>query len=168
MRSRLVDLVMLLVVLSIGAMVWHYREHPTHRQFQGERQLADAALEGKQFREAVQHLERCVRMARQMGDLELEHESLDDLGWSYFELGDLEQAAKFQQEAVQRAEEVHGPYHPKVALYLSRLTHVTPDPKLAREYLARAEAIYRQTYPPGPDLEAALAPLEAQRKSLAP
>ncbi|GMU55204.1 MAG: hypothetical protein AMXMBFR33_43500 [Candidatus Xenobia bacterium] len=168
MRSRMVDLLMLLVVLSIGAMVWHFREHPTHRQFQSERQLADEALKERDFRAAVSHLQHCVRMARQMGDRELEHEALDDLGWSYFELGDLEQAAKFQQEAVLRAEEAHGPDNPKVALYLARLTRVTPDPKLAREYLARAEAIYRRTFPPGPDLEAALAPLEEQRKSLAP
>ncbi len=166
MRSRLVDLLMLAVAISLGAMVWHFRGHPTRGQFDAERQLATAALEGKQFREAVQHLERCVRMARQMANQELEHEALDDLGWSYFELGDLQQAAKFQAEAVERAEAVHGPYHPVIALYLTRLTRVTNDRKLALEYLARAEVIYRRVYPPGPDLEAALSPIMTQRKSL--
>ncbi len=166
MRSRWLDLAFLLVLVACMALVWHYRHRPTSETLRAEREQAQALLDARQWREAGLHLERALRMARELEMPEAEYELLDDLGWAHYSLGETAQAARWQAEAVEVVERVRGPNDPTLGLYLSRLAMVTPDRAQALAMLSRAESIYRKSYQPGPTLDGLLRELESTRARL--
>lgn len=166
MRARFLDVFFLIILVVCMGLVWHHRNRPTPDQLRLEREQAQALLEAKEWREAGLHLERALRMSRQLGKAEVEHELLDDLGWAHFELGEMEKAARWQAEAVEVVEKLHGPNDPTVGLYLARLAKVTADRAQALEMLSRAESIYRKSYKDPATLGPLMNEIESTRKAL--